>query len=212
VWLLSLLAINAQAEKVWTSPISGLWRDGTNWTGNTPPDNTSFLWITNDLSKTITIDALTPSSELTVQMLTLNAPPGVTNTLLLSDVGTNNPLIFQTGLELQSGAAVVITNSALAVQLMNDHVNIDGSFVLASGLVDFGDLTVTTRVGRATSGVLTIHSGIFSAGTMTIGGLTNSTGAVNMTGGTLNLSGLLSIGRNFSTQGSFALLGGEMNV
>src|SRR5260370_10418943 len=103
-----LLAVTplAYGEKIWTNTVSGFWRDGTNWTGHAPPDITSFIRITNDNTKTITIDALAPSGTLTVQMLTMNAPPGVTNTLLLSDVGTNNPLVFQTGLELQDGAAL----------------------------------------------------------------------------------------------------------
>ena len=207
-----LITSPASAEKVWTNSLSGFWRDGTNWTGHAPPDITSFIQITNDLNKIVTIDSLTPATELTVQMLTLNAPPGATNTLLLSNLTTNNPLIFQTGLEMEDGAALVISNSALAVQLTNDHVNLDGSLTLDGGSIDFGDMSVTTRVGRATSGVLTINSGVMSAGTMTVGGLTNSTGTVNVNGGTLAVMGLLSVGRNQSTVGTFFLLGGQLNV
>jgi T5SS/PEP-CTERM-associated repeat protein len=107
---------------------------------------------------------------------------------------------------------VLITNSALAVQLTNDHVNLDGNLTLDDGLIDFGDLSVTTRVGRATSGVLTIHAGLMSAGTMTVGGLTNSTVLVQMNGGKLLVDGFLSIGRNLSTVGTFSLLGGELDV
>jgi T5SS/PEP-CTERM-associated repeat protein len=202
----------AHSEKIWTNVVSGFWQDGTNWTGHTPPDITSFIRITNDNAKTVTINALTPASTLTVQVLTLSAPPGATNTLLVKDAGTNNPLTFQTGLELQEGAALRITNSALLVQLTNDHVNIDGSMTLDSGYIDFGDITVTARVGRATSGVLTIHSGGVSAGTMTVGGLTNSTGFLNMDGGQLLVSSLMSIGRNPSTIGTAMILGGHLSV
>jgi hypothetical protein len=206
------LAPLGHAEKIWMNSVSGFWQDGTYWTGHTAPDSTSFLQITNDNSKTVTIDALTPATELTVQMLTINAPPGVTNTLWLNNIGTNNPLVFQTGLELDEGAAIHITNSALEVQLMNDHVNIDGDITLDGGFIDFGDTTVTARVGRATSGRLTINSGLVSAGTMTVGGLTNSTGAVNMNGGQLNILALLSLGRNPGTTGSFSMLGGQLLV
>src|SRR5258708_38684532 len=115
-------------------------------------------------------------------MLKLNAPPGATNALLVSDAGKNNPLTFQTGLELTEGAALRITNSALLLQLTNDHVNIDGSFTLDSGSIDFGDTTVTARVGRATSGTFTINSGLVSAGAVTVGGLTNSSGILQMNG------------------------------
>jgi T5SS/PEP-CTERM-associated repeat protein len=204
--------LTSRAEKIWTNSASGLWTDGTNWTGHTPPDITSFIRITNDNTKTITIDATAASTNLTVQKLTLSAPPGATNTLLLSNTGTNNPLIFQTGLELTDGAAIRITNSALVTQLTNDHVNIDGSLTLDSGFIDFGDVTVTSRVGRATSGVLILNSGTISAGTMTVGGLTNSTGTVYQNGGTLTVGGLLSVGRNLSTTGAFFLSGGQLDV
>src|SRR5260370_15282437 len=111
--LVLALGFRASAEKVWKSSDSGFWADGTNWSGNLPPDITSFIQITNANTKTVTIDAATPAATLTVQMLTISAPPGATNTLLLSDAGTNNPFVFQTGLQLDDGAAFRITNSAL---------------------------------------------------------------------------------------------------
>src|SRR5437016_1553935 len=77
-------SISLRAEKVWTNVVSGFWQDGTNWTGHTPPDIAAFLQITNDNTKTVTINAQTPAAELTVQMLTLSAPPGATNTLLVT--------------------------------------------------------------------------------------------------------------------------------
>jgi T5SS/PEP-CTERM-associated repeat protein len=206
------LVFQAHSEKIWTNSASGSWENGTNWSGHTPPDITSFIQITNDNAKTITIDALTLPANLTVQSLTLSAPPGATNTLLLSSLGLSNPLTFQTGLELQDGAELRIINSALLLQLTNDHVNIDGRLTLDSGSIDFGDTTVTARVGRVTSGVLTLNSGEISAGTMTVGGLTNSTGTVNLNGGTLNVSSLLSVGRNGSTTGTFLMSGGQLNV
>lgn len=210
--LLPLTSLQVRAEKIWTNAVSGLWQDGTNWTGHTPPNVTSFIQITNDQTKTITINALTPASTMTVQMLRLNAPIGATNTLLLSDAGTNNPLTFQTGLELKDGAALRITNSALLLQLTNDHVDIDGTLTLDSGFIDFGDITVTARVGRVTSGVLSINSGMVSAGAITVGGLTNSTGLLTMSGGQLLVSSLMSVGRNPSTVGTARLLGGQMSV
>ncbi|MDE3067373.1 MAG: hypothetical protein KGJ60_07450 [Verrucomicrobiota bacterium] len=206
------LALPACGEKAWVSPVTGFWRDGTNWSGNTPPDSTAFIQITNANTKTVIIDALTPATNLTAQMLTLNAPPGQTNALLLDSAGTNNPLILQTGLTLQDGAVLRITNSALVLQLTNDHVNIDGSLVLDSGYMDFGDVTVTARVGRVTSGTFTINSGLVSVGTLTVGGLTNSSGALNLNGGILNVASLLSVGRNPGTTGTASVLGGQLRV
>jgi T5SS/PEP-CTERM-associated repeat protein len=204
--------ITASAEKAWKSPDSGLWADGTNWSGNLPPDITSFIQITNANTKTVTIDAATPAATLTVQMLTISAPPGATNTLLLSDAGTNNPLVFQTGLQLDDGAAIRITNSALVVEIPFFHTDLDGSLTLDSGLLTFSDTTSTARVGRATSGRLIINGGTVQAGTMTVGGLTNSQGMVSMTGGSLGISSLFSIGRNPGTTGTVAMLGGQLSV
>lgn len=206
----TLLTLPAHAEKAWVSPVSGFWSDGTNWSGGTPPDDTAFIQITNAGTKTITIDAATPTTNLTVQMLTINALPGATNTLLLNNAGTNNPLIIQTGLMMKDGAALLVTNSALVFQLTNFHVDLDGQLTLDGGSVDFGDTTVTARVGRVTSGTFNINSGQVSAGTVTVGGLTNSSGSLNQNGGLLNVSSLLSVGRNPQTTGTMSVLGGQL--
>jgi T5SS/PEP-CTERM-associated repeat protein len=200
------------AEKIWTNSASGLWSDGMNWSGHSAPDITSFIRITNDNSKTISIAAATPAANLTVQSLTISAPPGATNLVLLSSLGLSNPLVFQTGLEMQDGAAIRITNSALQTWLTNDHINIDGTLTLDSGSIDFGDVTVTARVGRVTSGSLTINGGTVSAGAVTVGGLTNSSGFINLNGGTFNVGSFLSIGRNPGTTGTVSIAGGQLNV
>ncbi len=210
--LLGFAGHTARAEKIWTTNASGFWSDGQNWSGHTPPDITSFIQITNDVTKTVTLDAATPAATLTVQKLTLSAPPGVTNTVLLSNLGDANPLVFQTGLELLDGAAIRITNSVLQTLLTNDHVNLDGSVTLDSGLIDFGDVTVTARVGRVTAGIFTINGGTVSAGAMTVGGLTNSSGNLIMNGGVLNVASFFSAGRNLSTTGTVSVLGGQINV
>src|SRR5260370_5727952 len=210
--LVLALGFRASAEKAWKRPDSGFWADGTNWSGNIPPDITSFIQITNANTKTVTIDAATPAATLTVQMLTISAPPGATNTLRLTDAGTNNPLVFQTGLQLDDGAAIRITNSALVVEIPFFHADLAGSLTLDSGLLTFSDNTSTARVGRATSGRLIINGGTVQAGTMPVGGLTNSQGMVSMTGGILEISSLFSIGRNPGTTGTVAILGGQLSV
>jgi T5SS/PEP-CTERM-associated repeat protein len=202
----------AQAEKVWMSTMGGRWQDGTNWSGRTAPDISSFIKITNEFSKTVIVDSGTPATNLTVQSLSITAPPGATNTILLSSLGLTNPLVLQAGLELLDGALLRITNSALQTLLTNDHVNLDGNLVLDSGSIDFGDTTVTARVGRVTSGTFEINDGIVYAGTITVGGLTNSSGLLNMNGGVLNIASLLSVGRNSGTTGTVAVLGGQMIV
>ena len=96
----------AHAEKAWIRPTSGLWRVGTNWSGGTPPDITSFIQITNDSTKVVTIDAATPASNLTVQRLSISAPNAATNTLLVADLGAGNPLRLQDTLTILAGGAL----------------------------------------------------------------------------------------------------------
>jgi T5SS/PEP-CTERM-associated repeat protein len=208
--LLIIISTAAHAQKVWTSPNSGLWRDTNNWSGHVLPNINSFVQIQTNQSVTVTLDALTQPTNLTLQSLAIGAPTGFTNTVFLNNVGITNPLILQTGLELTNGAALLVTNSAILLQLTNDHVNIDGNFTLDSGSLDFGDITVTARVGRATSGVMTINSGLVSAGAVTVGGLTNSSGVLNLNGGTLNVATLFSVGRNPGTTGCVFVAGGQL--
>lgn len=212
VLLLLTFTTPVHAVKVWTNSLSGFWQDRTNWLQQSAPDINSSVQITNDVTKTIILNELTPVTNLSIISLLLNAPPGATNTLLLSNVGPTNPLTMNTGLELQDGAAMRITNSALLCQLTNDHVNIDGSIILDSGSIDFGDTTVTARVGRVTSGVLTINGGLASLGAVTVGGLVNSSGTLAINGGQLNVSSFLSVGRNPATVGTFSMTGGQVNV
>src|SRR5438093_1382787 len=74
----------------WTNSVSGLWRTGANWSSNVAPISTfALILITNAISKTVTVDAATPATNLTIQTLTLSAPAGATNTLALVDLTTN---------------------------------------------------------------------------------------------------------------------------
>jgi T5SS/PEP-CTERM-associated repeat protein len=205
-----LSGITASAQKIWTNPTSGNWGAGINWSGNTPPSSSSVVYITNANTKTVTIDATTPAANLTIATLRLGAPPGATNTLLLSGAGANNPLVCQVALVLADGAALRVTNSALFADIINSAVDIDGSLTLDSGSITFGDTTVTARVGRATSGRLVINSGTVTAGAVTVGGLTNSSGVINLNGGTLDIATLFSVGRNASTTGSVFMAGGQL--
>src|SRR5207249_2025116 len=67
------------ATNSWTNAVSGLWRIGTNWSSGQPPDaNFGSVLITNANSKTVTIDAATPASELAIVKATISAPSGST--------------------------------------------------------------------------------------------------------------------------------------
>ena len=202
----------AHAEKAWIRPISGLWRVGTNWSGGTPPDITSFIQITNDSTKVVTIDAATPASNLTVQRLSISAPNAATNTLLVADLGAGNPLTLQDTLTILAGGALRVTNSAVIVDIVLNHVNVDGDIEFDSGSITIGGQTVETRVGRAAVGTLEIESGKMDVGILEVGDLTGAQGTVTITGGTLNVSSLLGIGNSTMATGVVSVAGGQIVV
>src|SRR5438128_5716590 len=78
-----IFATSVSAQKFWVSPTSGLWRDGANWSGGTPPFSTNNVTIANTNSKVVTIDAATPSANLTITRLNLWGPNNFTNTLII---------------------------------------------------------------------------------------------------------------------------------
>jgi T5SS/PEP-CTERM-associated repeat protein len=197
------------AAVTWIAPGDGLWSVGANWSSGVPPSANTSVLINNTNVETITIDASAAPANLTVQSLTLSAPAGDTNTLYLNNVASG-PLTCTVGFEMQDGAVVQLTNSSLVLELTNDHVNIDGRLELDSGSIDFGDTTVTSRVGRVTSGTFIINSGTVKAGAVTVGGLTNSSGAINMNGGVFNISSMFSIGKQPGTTGSVLVAGGQV--
>src|SRR2546423_4116533 len=205
-------AFLSHSEKVWIRPSGGLWRAGTNWSGGTPPDITSYIQITNDSTKVVTIDAATPASNLTVQRLTISAPNAATNTLIVADPGTNNPLTLQDTLTILTGGVLRVTNSALIVDIVLNHVNVDGDIELDSGSITVGDDTVETRVGRNTVGTLEIDSGKMDVGVMEVGDLAGAQGKVTITGGVLPVSSLLGIGNSTMATGSVSVAGGQIIV
>ena len=205
----------ASAAKVWTSAASGLWSDTNNWSGHALPDTTSAVYITNDLTKTVAIDASAVSANLTIAALFVGAPTGATNTLALANGDTNNPLFVLSTMDISPGAAVRVTNSAfIATNLINNFIDINGMVTLDGGLIFF-DTSATTKVASVTSGTGTmiINSGSVSVGKLKVGSdLAGVTGYLTMRGGTLSVSGLLSIAHDLQTTGIVAVLGGQMRV
>src|ERR1041384_2472745 len=105
----------AQTTNQWVNSGNGLWSTGSNWSSTQPPDSTfNYILITNANTKVVTIDATTPLLNLTIQRLAISAPSGSTNTLALANVGTNLPLQLSSGLTVDSGGVLSMTNSALS--------------------------------------------------------------------------------------------------
>jgi hypothetical protein len=169
----------------WISPTRGFWDDYTKWSLEIAPTNTHSVYITNDLSKTVTIDSVTSGDHpdtMSVSNLSLFAPAGATNILELASAGTNAPLLILDTFSVSAGGLLRLTESAVWMQavtntITNGVLNVDGTVVLNN------------------NGLLMADSGMY------VGVGTNATGLVLLNGGELFLTnGLSSIGVNGSGQ------------
>jgi T5SS/PEP-CTERM-associated repeat protein len=211
-WLL-LLGPAASAQKIWLSSTSGSWGNTNDWSSHTLPDDTSTVMVTNNLSKTVTIDSAVAALNLTIASLNVYAPTGSINTLLLNNGDTNNPLFMFNSLRVDPGGVVEVTNSALAVDIGPKFIHVNGELRIDSGIITLGDATSTTKVANATSGTLTINSGAVSAGVLKVGAdVPGATGFMNMSGGSLDVSSLFSIGHDVGTTGTVSVVGGQITV
>src|SRR5881296_587078 len=103
----------------WVSPTRGFWDDYSKWSLGIAPSNTHSVHITNDVSKTVTVDSYTSGfhpDTMTVSNLFLSAPAGATNVLDLSGAGTNTPLTVLDTFRIAAGGRLRLVDSALWVQ------------------------------------------------------------------------------------------------
>src|ERR1051325_2771767 len=101
----AMLADSSSAQtNSWIQTGDGFWDDAVNWSlGLAPSSLQSLIAIDNAGTKTATIDRYTAAfnpSTLTVAGLSIDAPAGSTNTLLLDNVGLDNPLQTLTDLTI----------------------------------------------------------------------------------------------------------------
>ena len=224
---LLLTASNVSADAIWTNLNSGLWRDAVNWRNGALPGGASAgrTHLTNANSKTITIDALTPATNLIINRIDITGRSEATNTLVLQDMGTNNPLVIANNLfSLYRGGVVQITNSALVLTGQLAEFNMwMGEVTLESGLILVreepvtSNVTVKARVGRTNVAVLTINGGLFESSRLQVGETPNpalglSHGTVRLRGGQLKVHSELSIGDSASCTGIVEVTGGELII
>ena len=142
----------------WVSASSGLWGTAGNWNAGRPTNTQSLILITNASTKSVTIDASTPTANRTVSNLTVSGPAGTVNTLQLSNAGTATPLRILDAFVLSTNAVLVITNSALRLDGVSTPFTINGA---VTNLAD-GQITATngdTSVGLQGIGRLTLNGG-----------------------------------------------------
>lgn len=226
--LLAFFAGTSFAADNWINPGSGFWKDAANWSAGRPPDSgLGSTVINNANTKTVTIDPSTPAANLVINSLTVAGSGGTgTNTLLLSNLGTNNPLTLINGSELKltQGGALVVSNSSLVVtgsfgQGFNLYA---GTATLESGSLrvvedpDTTNITVLVRVGRTNAAGLTLRGGVMEAGTVLVGETPfsqySSQGTVRIEGGLLSLSSELSIAEGARGTGLVEVVGGRLEI
>jgi fibronectin-binding autotransporter adhesin len=217
----------------WNNSASGLWSTGSNWSSNRPPDSTfTLIMITNASSKTVTVDAATPATNLAIQRLTISAPVGSANTLALSDVGTNQPLQLSLGLTVDAGGVLSMTNSALnsAGVTVNrgGTLNVTNSIILESGVLSTFDIVngnawldsglidcsaiQFVRLGRTNNGVgvLNLNGGMLLAPELQVATSTSARGTLNVSGGTVNASGFFTVGYGVNSTGTVSVTAGQV--
>lgn len=166
----------------WISPTRGYWDDYSKWSLGVTPTNRHTIYITNDVSKTVTIDSFTSGAHpetMTVSNLFVSAPAGATNTLDLSSAGTNKPLVVLDSFSISAGGLLRLTNSALWVQGVITNVSTNAVPTVTNSV-----FSVDGTVVLASNSVLTVDSGMY------VGLDANASGVVLLNGGQLLLTNL----------------------
>lgn len=219
-------ATTSGAFDSWISPAGGKWEAAGSWSLGVPPS--VFLLgvlITNDNTKTVTIDATTVSnfpSTMTISNLTVAAPSGVTNTLLLSTAGNTNRLHVLRGISLGSGGLLDVENSSLQVDSLPTPgpavgAAIDGTLLFQNGgLITFSSRELQSggrlAVGNVATGQMMVAAGTVNAGTLDIGNAAGSLGTLTISGvATVRCSSLV-IGPVTNATGTVWMTGGELTA
>ncbi|HUI07587.1 MAG TPA: thrombospondin type 3 repeat-containing protein [Verrucomicrobiae bacterium] len=209
---------NAQTNS-WISPYRGYWDDGDKWSLRVAPTNSHSVYITNDVSKTVTIDSYTSGTRpdtMTVSNLNLWAPTGVTNTLELTDAGTNVPLRILDTLTVSAGGVLDLTYSALSMRSVtnvftNGVLSVDGIMVLHNNGLVMADSGLFVGVDSNASGSCLVAGGqLFLTNTVTSAIGVNGSGQMIVSNGQVQAqSGFVILGSGSGSQGALAVAGGD---
>ncbi len=205
--------VEAQTTNSWRF-LSGKWELGTNWTINLPPTNNSFVFITNATTKTVTIDAVTTNSPttMTITNLTLSAPGGSVNTLLLSDPGTNTPLRIANAFTITAGGVLQISNGVVQIDKAGAptiRMIDDGQVWMHTAVSRLVNTNGNLHIGNSATGLMTVSNGTVLAEDMIIGNSVGGNGTLTMAGGTNLAIGNLTVG---NSSGTVWVTGGRLVV
>jgi len=157
----------------WVLPDSGKWETNANWSLGSAPGAGQNVFITNDTTKTVTIDAITAGfpGTMTVGSLDIGGPLFTLNTLFLSNAGTITPFKVTGLLTIGGNGELVVNGSLLVAGALNDQNEIS---------IEAGTLTLLGAGGTLTESI-TVSGG----GALVLSGATNWTlsGTVALAGG-----------------------------
>jgi T5SS/PEP-CTERM-associated repeat protein len=207
------VGVSSRAQTSWINPGNGFWRENANWSAGVPSFSISLTQITNANTKTVTVDAATSTVNLEVDRLTISAPSGQTNLLLLDNLSAVGDFKVVGLAAVNRGGAIRIRNSTLFVDGFNGgamDVNA-GELTLESGGITLGEFG-RFRLGIGGPGTVDILNGAFSAGADFIigGGLSGGQGTVNVLGGELNIATDLVIADEPGSIGNVLVNGGKL--
>ncbi|HUI07585.1 MAG TPA: hypothetical protein VL486_11350 [Verrucomicrobiae bacterium] len=203
----------------WDSTYRGYWDDGDSWSLRVAPTNSQSVYITNDISTTVTIDSYTSGTRpdtMTVSNLNLWAPVGVTNTLELADAGTNVPLQILDTLTVSAGGVLDLTYSALSMRnvtnvFTNGVLSVDGVMVLHNNGLVMADSGLFVGVDSNASGSCLVAGGqLFLTNTATSAIGVNGSGQMIVSNGQVQAqSGFVILGSGTGSQGALNIAGGN---
>jgi hypothetical protein len=205
----------------WINSAAGKWEDASSWSlGTAPGSSDAADLITNATSITVTNDATTAGSfpdTMVISNLTVSAPSGSTNTLVLSNIGTNTPLIVHNSVMIGPGAVLLMTNSLLSLDGATDGAFSLDSIAILYDCVLLLNTNVAMTVGTVGNGTLLAAGGSNTlSGDIYVGYSTNSIGSVLLAAGQLVMSnGNVAIGFYSSGQVTMSnrmLMFGSMSV
>ncbi len=108
-------ATTQTAPNSWNVASNGKWETGGNWLSGQPSALQQGEFITNASSKVVTIDAVTTGTPgtMSVNNLTVAAPPGAANTLFLNNPSLAVPLDVLDGFVVDSNSTLVDNGGAI---------------------------------------------------------------------------------------------------
>ncbi|MCX7010603.1 MAG: hypothetical protein NTY53_25725, partial [Kiritimatiellaeota bacterium] len=180
LWAVPLRA----ADNTWTNG-SGNWEVGANWLSGAPNSSQLFLYLTNDVTKTVQLLNIGPADvgTLAISKLVIGGASGTTNTVLV-DAGLAANFQILKSLTINSGGAFVQNASTTTVTGASffDGITVEGgSLAVGGGLLDASTslLVLGSHVGGSQ---LVVTNGTLLNGTVYLGwwsGSSNNTALIS---------------------------------